>query len=63
MFIQEPFWSLTASLENGYYISVNRDYDFLPEQIEDKGFCILGDIGKVLRDVNAGMKREAADHE
>ena len=63
MFIQEPFWSLTASLEHGYYISVNRDYDFLPEQIEDKGFCILGDIGKVLRDVNAGMEREAADHE
>ena len=58
MFIQEPFWNLTLSLPDAYYISVNAEYDFLPEQIEDKGFCILGDIGKVLKDVNARMKKE-----
>lgn len=58
MFIQEPFWNLTLSLPDAYYISVNAEYDFLPEQIEDKGFCILGDIGKVLKDVNADMKRD-----
>ena len=52
MFIQEPFWNLTFRLPDAYYISVNAEYDFLPEQIEDKGFCILGDIGKVLKDVN-----------
>lgn len=58
MFIQEPFWNLTLSLPDAYYISVNAEYDFLPEQIEDKGFCILGDIGKVLKDVNVRMKKE-----
>lgn len=57
MFIQEPFWNLTFNLSDAYYISVNAEYDFLPEQIEDKGFCVLGDIGKVLKDVNAEIKR------
>ncbi len=56
MFIQEPFWNLTLNLPDAHYISVNAEYDFLPEQIEDKGFCILGDIGNVLKDVNAEMK-------
>ena len=58
MFIQEPFWNLTMNLPDAFYISVNAEYDFLPEEIEDKGFCILGDIGKVLKDVNAEMKQE-----
>ena len=58
MFIQEPFWNLTLNLPDAYYISVNAEYDFLPEQIEDKGFCILGDIGKVLKDVKEETKRE-----
>ena len=57
MFIQEPFWNLTLNLPDAYYISVNAEYDFLPEQIEDKGFCVLGDIGKVLKYVNAEIKR------
>lgn len=52
MFIQEPFWNLTLNLPDAYYISVNAEYDFLPEQIEDKGIVIRGDIGKVLKDVN-----------
>lgn len=58
MFIQEPFWNLTLNLPDAYYISVNAEYDFLPEQIEDKGFCILGDIGKILKDVNVEIKQQ-----
>mgnify|MGYP000479506776 CR=1 FL=1 len=42
MFIQEPFWELTNSLKDAYYISVNSEYQFLPEFIEDKGIAILG---------------------
>lgn len=57
MFIQEPFWNLTRNLPDAYYISVNAEYDFLPEQIEEKGFVILGDIGNVLKDVNTRMKQ------
>lgn len=56
MFIQEPFWNLTLSLPDAYYISVNEKYDFLPEQIEDKGIAILGDIGIVLTDVKDAIK-------
>ena len=51
MFIQEPFWELTNSLKDAYYISVNSEYQFLPEFIENKGIAILGDIGTVLKDL------------
>ena len=50
MFIQEPFWNLTLSLPYARYITVNDKYDFLPQQIEDKGMTIVGDIATVLRD-------------
>ena len=53
MFIQEPFWHLTHSLENARYLAVNAQYSFLPEQIEDRGMAIRGDIGQVLTDVRA----------
>lgn len=56
MFIQEPFWNLTLSLPGAYYVSVNEKYDFLPEQIEDKGIAILGDIGVALKDVKDAIK-------
>lgn len=57
MFIQEPFWNLTLSLPNAYYISVNAEYDFLPEQIEDKGIAILGNIASVLEDVQLEINK------
>lgn len=57
MFIQEPFWQLTAKLENARYLGVNDKYDFLPVDIEDKGMTIVGDIAKVLHDVRVLMER------
>lgn len=51
MFIQEPFWALTNNLPGAYDVMVNRDYQFLPQQIEDKGVATKGDIAKVLKDV------------
>lgn len=51
MFIQEPFWALTNSLPDARYISVNNKYNFLPEEIENRGMVIVGDIAKVLEDV------------
>ena len=56
MFIQEPFWNLTAILPDTFYIGVNDKYDFLPEQIEDKGTVIVENIAKVLEDVRGKMK-------
>lgn len=55
MFIQEPFWNLTLMLPQAYYIAVNAQYDLLPEQIEEKGMVILGDIAKFLEDVKEAM--------
>lgn len=56
MFIQEPFWNLTAILPDTFYIGVNDKYDFLPKQIEDKGTVIVENIAKVLEDVRGKMK-------
>ena len=58
MFIQEPFWELTNSLKDAYYISVNSEYQFLPKFIEDKGIAILGDIGTVLKRFAEKQKRK-----
>lgn len=58
MFIQEPFWNLTLILPDAYYIAINAEYDYLPEQIEDKGFVIKNDIGQVLKDVRIRAKKE-----
>ncbi|WP_295730562.1 NAD-dependent protein deacetylase [uncultured Limosilactobacillus sp.] len=55
MFIQEPFWALTNNLPNSFDVMVNNEYQFLPEQIEDKGVAIKGDIAKVLDDVKAAL--------
>ncbi|WP_119326739.1 NAD-dependent protein deacetylase [Companilactobacillus musae] len=57
MFIQEPFWALTHTLNGAYDIMVNRDYQFLPQQIEDKGQAIKGDIDKVLDDVRKRLEQ------
>ena len=51
MFIQDPFWHLTDTLPDAYYISVNDKYALLPKQIEEKGIVIVEDIAKVLQDV------------
>ena len=36
---------------NVFYISVNDRYDFLPEQIEEKGFVIGANIVRVMAEV------------
>ena len=59
MFIQEPFWHLTASQPDTFYISVNNQYELLPKQIEDKGIMIVNDIAKVLKDVRACLGNQA----
>lgn len=51
MFIQEPFWALTAQLSGAFDVMVNRDFQFLPKKIEGKGLAIKADLGKVLDDV------------
>lgn len=57
MFIQEPFWNLTASMPDAFYLAVNDRHDFLPKQLADKGSVIVGDIAQVLKDVRNRMGR------
>ncbi|MBU3072920.1 NAD-dependent protein deacetylase [Clostridium estertheticum] len=58
MFIQEPFWELTESLRDAYYIAVNDKYELIPEKIEDNGMAIVGSIVNVLEAVKkVKMKR------
>lgn len=56
MFIQEPFWNLTLNLPKSYYIAINDKYDFLPQQIEDRGMVMVENIAKVLKDVRKMME-------
>lgn len=57
MFIQEPFWNLTLSIPDAYYISVNDKYDFLPMQLEEKGMVMVKNIAAVLADVRKEMEK------
>ncbi len=61
MFIQEPFWTLTAGLPQTHYIGVNDKYAFLPRDIEDRGMVIVGNIATVLEDVV--KEQEACCHD
>lgn len=56
MSIQEPFWQLTQNLPDAYDIMVNRDYQFLPQAIEDKGIAIKADLRQALDDVVQALK-------
>ena len=55
MFIQEPFWKLTYSLPQAYYITVNPNDALLPRELSEKGTAIKEDIAVVLRDAKARM--------
>ena len=51
MFIQEPFWNMTYTLPNAFYITINPKDAFLPEKLKNKGMAIHEDIAKVLSNI------------
>ncbi|HIG0358568.1 TPA: NAD-dependent protein deacetylase [Clostridium sporogenes] len=51
MFIKEPFWNMTYTWPDAYYITINPKDALLPVELKDKGLAIHEDIAKVLRDV------------
>ena len=61
MFIQEPFWNLTYSLPQAFYITINPKDAILPQQLSDKGLAIREDIAPVLRDAAALCRQEKGD--
>lgn len=60
MFIQEPFWNMTYSLPDAFYITINPRDALVPEELKNKGLAIHEDIAKVLADARkisgGGMK-------
>ena len=46
--IKYPFWQFVKSNENAAYACINYGEAFCPEAIEDRSFCIDGDIGNVV---------------
>lgn len=49
-FIKEPFWELTQSLPDAYYISINPQDALVPQGIKEKGLAIKKDIAEVLQE-------------
>ena len=64
MFIQEPFWNLTYTLPQAFYITINPKDALLPQQLADKGLTIREDIATVLSDaVKLTAGEEHMSHE
>lgn len=61
MFIQEPFWNLTYTLPNAFYININPKDACMPKQLEGKGALIPEDIALVLADAAALKDHETED--
>lgn len=50
MFIKEPFWNMTYSFPNAYYITINPKDALVPQELSEKGLAIKEDIAHVLQD-------------
>jgi NAD-dependent SIR2 family protein deacetylase len=60
MFIKEPFWNMTYSWPDAFYITINPKDALLPRELKDKGLAIHEDIAVVLQDaLNEKAKRHA----
>ncbi|MCM0624497.1 hypothetical protein M5J14_08150 [Lysinibacillus sp. OL1_EC] len=59
MFIKEPFWNMTYSWSDAYYITINpnSDHNILPPELKDKGLAVHKDIAQVMRDVMTEQKK------
>lgn len=61
MFIKEPFWEMTNSLPDAYYISINPNDAVVPREIEEKGLALNEDISHVLQAALKKKKQPAND--
>jgi hypothetical protein len=59
MFIKEPFWNMTYSWPDAYYITINPnpEHALLPKELKDKGLAMHEDIAQVLGDLVSHMQR------
>ncbi|MBM4765414.1 hypothetical protein [Bacillus sp. B15-48] len=50
MFIKEPFWNMTYSWREAFYISINPKDAMVPPALRKKGLAINEDIAHVFQD-------------
>lgn len=62
MFIKEPFWNMTYSLPDAYYITVNPKDAILPRELEGKGLAIQEDIAQFFQDVVMTKAKRESNH-
>ncbi|MFP5109510.1 Sir2 silent information regulator family NAD-dependent deacetylase [Neobacillus sp. C211] len=59
MFIKEPFWNMTYSWPDAFYITINPKDALLPRELKGKGLAIHEDTAVVLQDaLNEKAKRD-----
>lgn len=51
--IKYPFWRMTAQNPDAAYVCVNRDDSAAPAELGKRAVCLSGDIGGILRKLNA----------
>ena len=49
--IKYPFWQMTNAYPHAFYVCLNRDEAFAPEEIRRKSVCMNEDIGEILKDL------------
>jgi NAD-dependent SIR2 family protein deacetylase len=61
MFIKEPFWNMTYSFPDAYYITINPKDAIVPQELSEKGLAIKEDIARVLQDALNGKGKRDSD--
>ena len=62
--LKEPFWNMTYTWPDAYYIAINpnADHTWLPKELKNKGMVIHEDISKVLEDVLIEKEKEMIEY-
>ncbi|MCM3109753.1 deacetylase SIR2 [Lederbergia lenta] len=58
MFIKEPFWNMTYTWPDAYYITINPKDALLPQELKNKGLAVHEDIATVLSNVLTEQQKE-----
>lgn len=49
--IKYPFWRMTNNFADAYYVCINLNLSFVPDEIKEKSICMDTDITKVFNDI------------
>ena len=54
--IKYPFWRMTNENPNAFYVCVNSQETYAPQELGKRALCIQRDIGTVLHDIGKTEK-------